>query len=83
MCVLDKIPIKRIMSSTPITVLSLRVLSLTNRSLMILRAGSMGTEVEQGRHIIGTETFSRFQFEVFGLFNKVLGAVDVVWGLAY
>ena len=38
---------RRIMSSTSITVLSLRVLSLTNRSLMMLRAGSMGTGVNK------------------------------------
>ena len=43
----------------------------------------MGDRGEQGRHIIGTETFSRFQFEVFGLFNKVLGAIYVVRGLTY
>ena len=42
----------------------------------------MGTG-EQGRHIIGTEAFPSFQCEVFGLFNKVLGAIDVVWGFAY
>ena len=36
------------MSPTSITVLSLRVVSLFNRSLMILRAGSMGTEVKSG-----------------------------------
>ena len=35
---------------------------------------------EQGRHIIGTETFSRFQLDLLGLFNKVLGASNVVWG---
>ena len=42
----------------------------------------MGDRGEQGRHIIGTEAFPSFQFEVFGLFNKVLGAVNVMWGLA-
>ena len=35
------------MSPTSITVLSLRVVSLSNRSLMILRAGSKGTEVNK------------------------------------
>ena len=35
------------MSPTSITVLSLRVVSLSNRSLMTLRAGSMGTEVNK------------------------------------
>ena len=48
---------------------------------MMLRAGSTGTEVNQGRHIIGTETFPRCQGDVFGLFHKVLGAVYMVWGL--
>ena len=69
------------MSPTSITVLSMRVVFLSNRSLMMLRAGSIGTEVNKA-DIIGTETFSRFQFDLPGLFHKVLGAGDVVWGLA-
>ena len=44
-CVLRQNSKRRIKSSTSITVLSLRVLSFTNRSLIMLRAGSMGTEV--------------------------------------
>ena len=35
------------MSLTSITVLSLRVVSLSNRSLMMLRAESTGTEVNR------------------------------------
>ena len=38
---------RRIMSLTSITVLSFRVLSFANRSLMILMAGSIGTEVNK------------------------------------
>ena len=70
------------MSPTSITILSLRVESLSNRSLMILRAGSMGTEVNKADTSLELRHFSRFQFELLGLFNKVLGAVNVVWGLA-
>ena len=33
------------MSSIPMTVLSLRVWSFTNRSFIIFKAGSMGTDV--------------------------------------
>ena len=42
----------------------------------------MGTEVNRADTSTGTEAFPSFQFEVSGLFNKVLGAVDVMWGLA-
>ena len=38
---------RRIMSLTSITVLSLRVWSFSSRSLMMLRAGSTGTEVNR------------------------------------
>ena len=44
------------MSQTSITVLSLRVVSLSNRSLMMLRAGSTGTEVVPCP-IFGTEYY--------------------------
>ena len=35
------------MSSTPITVLSLRVWSFSNRSFIIFKAGSIGTDVKR------------------------------------
>ena len=35
------------MSSIPMTVLSLRVGSFTNRSFIIFKAGSMGTDVKR------------------------------------
>ena len=63
------------------TVLSLRVWSLSNRSLMMLRAGSTGTNVNRAdtsqelRHSPGAKV-------MFYLFNKVLGTIDMVWGLA-
>ena len=49
---------------------------------MMLRVGSTRTEVNRGRHIIETETFSSFLGDLFGLFDKVVGAVNVVLGLA-
>ena len=41
---------KRIMSLTPITVLSLRVGSFSNRSFIIFKAGSIGTDVKGLTH---------------------------------
>ena len=43
----------------------------------------MGTEVNRADTSYELRTFSRFQFEVFGLFNKVLGTVYVMRGLTY
>ena len=70
------------MSLTSITVLSLMVWSFSSRFLMMLRAVSTGTEVNRADSIIGTETFPRCQGHVSGLFNKILGAANMVWGLA-
>ena len=36
---------------------------------------------EQGRHIKRAEAFPNCQSDVFDLFHKVFGAIDVVWGL--
>ena len=38
---------KRMMSLTPITVLSLRVGSFSNRSFIMFKAGSIGTDVKR------------------------------------
>ena len=46
-CFSDKNSNRRIMSSTPMTVLSLRVGSFSNRSFIIFKAGSIGTDMKR------------------------------------
>ena len=65
------------------TLLLLKVSSFSNRSLIMLRAGSMGTESGQCSNIVGTETFSWKESNLPNLTYKVTGTLYVVWQFPY
>ena len=70
------------MSLTSITVLSLRVWSFSSRSLMVLRAGSTVTEVNKADTLEEMRHSSGAKVMCLACSTKVLGGVNVVWGLA-
>ena len=68
------------MSLTSNTVLSLRVLSFSCRSSIIPSAGSIGTEVNRAVTLYELRHSQGNNVTLFSLFNKVLGAMNVLWG---
>ena len=69
-------------SCTDNTVLLLKLLSFSNRSLIIFSAGSMGTEVNNGL-TSQDKTLSWEEDNLPNLIYKVTGTLYMMWWLAY
>ena len=71
------------MTLTGNSILSLRLLSFSSRSFIMLSAGFTGTEVNRAVTSYELRHSPGINVTLLGLFNKVLGAGDVVGGFTY